>query len=285
MREMTLSAPAKVNLTLEILGRREDGYHDLKSVMTSVSLCDVVTVRLQEGESITVSAPGTDLPTGVDNLAGRAAQRFFTAMGIQQGAQILLHKQIPAKAGLGGGSSDAAAVLRILRELLRPELALAELEKLGASVGSDVPYCVRGGTTLVEGRGERLTSWPALPECYVVLCKPAFGLSTPELFARADRLNAPCRPDHAAVYAGLLHGEVAAVCPRLQNAFEALLTPEEQREIQGVKRQLRQCGASGALMTGSGPTVFGIFRHPGGAQRAYEQLCGRYPQTFMTRPL
>lgn len=285
MNELKLAAPAKLNLTLDILRRREDGYHDLKMVMTSVDLCDYLTVRLRNDGKILVRIPGTDLPEGEDNLAGKAARAFFDKTGQAPGVEITIVKHIPSQAGMAGGSSDAAAVLRALRALLRPDLTGRDLEVMGERVGSDVPYCVRGGTALAEGRGERLTNWPGMPPCPIVVCKPEFGLSTPELFGRVQAEKLHFRPDHDAMYAALLSGELSAVAKQMVNVFEEVLTPREAETIRDIKMRLRRCGAENALMTGSGPTVFGLFQNPEGARRAFEELRPLYRRTFLTRPL
>ena len=285
MRELTLSAPAKLNLTLDILRRRADGYHDLKMVMTSIDLCDKVTVRLREDGQIAARAPGTDLPEGEDNLAGRAARVFLQEAGADCGAEITIEKHIPSQAGMAGGSSDAAAVLRALRLLLRPEMALGQLERMGERIGSDVPYCVRGGTVLAEGRGERLTDWPALKPCWIVVCKPDFGLSTPALFGRVRVEKLSLRPDHDTMFQALESGNLSAVAAQLRNVFETVLMPGETAAVDDMKETLRRCGAAGALMTGSGPTVFGLFSQEDGARRACGQLRVQYARTFLTRPL
>jgi len=284
MNELTLSAPAKLNLTLDILRRREDGYHDLKMVMTSVSLCDTVAVRLNDTGAITVSTGKADLPAGEDNLAGKAARVFFNAVGDAHGADIAIEKRIPSCAGMAGGSSDAAAVLRALGRMLRPDLPGTFLEELGQKVGSDVPYCVRGGTVLAEGRGERLTDWPALPDCRIVICKPDFGLPTPALFGRVRVESIRTRPDHAAMQGALTRGDLRAVAANLRDVFEEVLEPGE-REIFAIRDTLLRCGALGAAMTGSGPTVFGLFDRAEAAEGAYERLKARYAQTFLTRPM
>lgn len=284
MRELTLSAPAKLNLTLDILRRREDGYHDLKMVMTSVSLYDTVTVRLNNTGTITVSSGAADLPAGEDNLAGKAARAFFNAVGAARGADITIKKQIPSCAGMAGGSSDAAAVLRALGQMLRPDLPGTFLEELGQKVGSDVPYCVRGGTALAEGRGERLTDWPALPDCRIAICKPDFGLPTPALFGRVRVEKIENRPDHAAMYGALAKGDLRAVAANLRDVFEEVLEPGES-EIFTIRDALLQYGALGAAMTGSGPAVFGLFDDTEAAERAYERLRDRYVQTFLTQPV
>lgn len=285
MNELTLTAPAKLNLTLDVLRRREDGYHDLKMTMISVDLCDTLTVRLRSDGRILVRVPGTNLPEGEDNLAGKAARVFFDELGQSPGVEIAIEKRIPAQAGMAGGSSDAAAVLRALQALLRPELTGRQLERMGERIGSDVPYCVRGGTALAEGRGEKLTDWPEMPLCHIVACKPDFGLSTPELFARVRVGGLRGRPDHEAMYSALLGGDLRAVAGALANVFEEVLTPREAETIQDIKARLRRCGAENALMTGSGPTVFGLFQSPEAARRAADTLRGPYPRTFLTRPL
>ena len=285
MKALTLNAPAKLNLTLDILRRRADGYHNLEMVMFSVDLCDRVTVRLREDGKILVRAPGTDLPAGEDNLAGKAARAFFNETGSAPGADITLEKRIPAQAGMGGGSSDAAAVLRALRALTAPALPLRRLEELGAQIGSDVPYCVHGGTVLAQGRGERLTDWPDIPPCAIVVCKPDFGLSTPALFGRVRVDTLSRRPDHGAMLRALEAGDLSAAAAQAVNVFEEVLTPKEGETIHAIRRQMLACGALAARMTGSGPTVFGLFRQEKDAARAFEILRPRFSQTFLTRPL
>lgn len=285
MKELILTAPAKLNLTLDILGRRADGYHDLKMVMISVDLGDTLTVRLREDGKILVRVPDTNLPEGEDNLAGRAARVFFNETGAAPGAEIIIEKCIPAQAGMAGGSADAAAVLRALRTLLRPEMTDRELETMGERIGSDVPYCVRGGTALAEGRGERLTDWPSMPPCQIVVCKPDFGLSTPALFGRVRVEKLGTHPDHEALYAALLGKDLRAMAESMGNVFEEVLAPNEAESIGDIKARLLHFGAAGAVMTGSGPTVFGLFEDRVAALRAYDALRTVYSQTFLTRPM
>lgn len=181
MKTLTLEAPAKINLTLDILGRRTDGYHDMRMVMQAVSLGDTVTVAEAAG-GFSLLTEGISLPAGKVTLEQRAADAFFHRLGRPvPGLEVRLAKRVPAYAGLGGGSADVAAVLRCLRTLYAPDLPRQALEEIGLAVGSDVPFCVRGGTCLAEGRGEILTDLPPLPDCAIVLCKPDFGLPTPEL--------------------------------------------------------------------------------------------------------
>ena len=198
---------------------------------------------------------------------------------------VRLEKVTPAYAGLGGGSADAAALLRCLRRRYAPDLPVERLQAVGLTVGSDVPFCIAGGTALAEGRGERLTALPALPDCRIVLCKPDFGLPTPELFARLDGADLGPRPDTAAMAAALARGDLAAAAACLGNVFERVLTEEEGEEIRSIKEALLRHSALGAAMSGSGPTVFGLFDDRQKAVRAKEALEGRYRQTYLAAPV
>lgn len=283
---ITEQAPAKVNLTLDILGKRPDGYHDLKMVMQTVSLYDTVTVTETAGEAVSVSVDWGDLPAGPDNIAWKAADVFFRRTGLpRRGLAIALQKRIPAQAGMAGGSADGAAVLRVLRRLYAPELPMTELEDMAAEAGSDVPFCVRGGTVLAEGRGERLYDLPPLPACWLALCKPAFGLSTPALFGRVRVPELKHRPDHNAMEQALAAGDLPSVARQLANVFEEVLTAEEGREIRTIEETLLAHGALGAVMTGSGPTVFGLFSQQTRAEAAAEALRRPDRQVFVARPV
>lgn len=285
MRTMTAEAPAKINLTLDILGRRTDGYHDLRMVMQSVSLGDTVAVAETAG-GFTLLAEGFTPPAGKTTLEQRAAEAFFRRLGRPMpGLKVRLTKRVPAYAGLGGGSADAAAVLRCLRALYAPDLPREALEEIGLAVGSDVPFCVRGGTCLAEGRGEILTDLPPLPDCAIILCKPDFDLPTPELFARVDGADLGARPDTAALKGALRAGDLSAAARCLGNLFERVLTAEEGAEIRAIKAALLDHGALGAAMSGSGPTVFGLFDDSSKADRAAEVLREKYRQTYLAAPV
>jgi len=286
MRTVTVQARAKLNLTLDILGGRPDGYHDLRMVMQTIALSDSVTVAETGGEAVSVFCSRGDLPSGRDNIAWKAAYAFFAAAGMPpRGLEVSIEKHIPAQAGMAGGSADGAAVLRVLRDWYAPSLSDSELARVGAAVGSDVPFCVLGGAALAEGRGEVLTPLPSLPACDILLCKPDFGLSTPALFHRADGLTAPRRPDSSAMAGALHRGGLSAAAKLLGNVFEEALTEKERQEIDAIKDAMLQAGALNAAMTGSGPTVFGLFDGGGKAQAGAETLGRRYSQTFLTRPV
>ena len=278
------TAPSKINLALDILGTRPDGYHDMKMVMQTISLCDTVAVE-EAAEGFHLRTHGDFIPAGKKTLEQRAAEAFFTAIGRPMpGLDVTLEKVTPAYAGLGGGSADVAALLRILREAYAPELPTPELERIGFTVGSDMPFCVRGGTCLAEGRGEVLTDLAPLPECTIVLCKPGFGIPTPALFARVDGEELTCRPDISGMMMALTAGNLEGVAARLGNVFEEVL-PEEYQEVFTIKRRLLELGALNAAMSGSGPTVFGIFRQQETAERAAEVLRETYAQTYLAKPV
>ena len=281
----TEQAYAKLNLALDILGKRPDGYHELRMVMQSIDLADHLTVSTQAESGVTVTADLPYLPRGDGNIAAKAAARFFEAAGVPpEGLSIDIRKQIPVCAGMAGGSSDGAAVLRILRRLYTPDMPGERLEEIGALVGSDVPYCVRGGTVLAEGRGERLTDLPPLPPCWLVVCKPPCSVSTPELFAQVRLKKLRCHPDMSGMLRSLEQQDLEGVSRRLYNVFEDVL-PRRYAEVFSIKSDLLGLGAMGASMTGSGPTVFGIFRDREPAVLAAEALSRQYPAAYLCRPV
>ena len=284
---MTYTEPAwaKLNLTLDILGKRPDGYHEMRMVMQSIDLRDTVTLREETAPGIRVASSCRFLPCDETNIAAKAILRFFEATGLPcPGFSVRLDKEIPVCAGMAGGSSDGAAVLRLLRREYCPALPQEALESIAALVGSDVPYCVRGGTALAEGRGERLTDLPPLPNCFLVVCKPPFPISTPELFAQVRTRRLRCHPDTAGMLAALAAGDLAGVAHRLYNVFEDVL-PRKYTQVFEIKRALLDCGAMAASMSGSGPTVFGLFGNKAAAESAREALLPAFPQTFLCRPV
>ncbi|MBQ9459509.1 MAG: 4-(cytidine 5'-diphospho)-2-C-methyl-D-erythritol kinase [Oscillospiraceae bacterium] len=281
MTRVALPAYAKLNLTLDILRKRPDGYHDLLMVMQSVELHDDVTVSLTDGEGIVCRCGA--IPGDESNLAVKAARAFFAQTGIAPGGLAIdVVKRIPAQAGMAGGSSDAASTLRALRKLLKPDMLGEELERIGARVGSDVPYCLRGGTALAEGRGERITTLRAAPPFHVVLCKPDFDISTPELFSRVRISELWNRPDTSGMLEALHRGDADGVSARVKNVFEGVLPPE-CLEVFEIKKKLRALHAEACAMTGSGPTVFGLFRDEIMAKQAFRSLRREYSKTFLTR--
>ena len=279
---MELHAHAKLNLSLDVLGKRPDGYHEMKMVMQSISLSDRLTLERREEPGVRVRSTLSFLPVGEKNLAAAAALRFYEALEREPpGLVITLEKHIPVCAGMGGGSSDAAAVLRGLNQLEGSPFPPERLAEIGARVGSDVPYCVLGGTALAQGRGEILTILPPLPTCWAVVCKPEFSISTPELFARLDQCRIRCRPDTAGILAALESGDLYGVARRMYNVFEDVLPPRQQNRIAALKHTLIQYGALGVSMSGTGPTVFGLFDAPETARLAQQRLTQDCPETFL----
>lgn len=286
MAVLEVKAYAKLNLSLDVLGKRPDGYHEMRMVMQTVSLSDAIRLETGTGRPLHMGSDLGFLPANENNLAAAAALRLCEATGADAGGlSIDLEKTIPVCAGLAGGSADAAAVLRGLNRLLDLGLPGERLEEIGALVGSDVPYCVRGGTALAEGRGEVLTDLPPLPRCLAVLCKPAFSVSTPELFARIDSCRIRCRPDTAGLLAALEAGDLHQAARRMYNVFEDALPPRRAQEIDAIKNVLIQHGALGASMSGTGPTVFGLFDRQESARSAWAALKEQYPETFLAETM
>ena len=279
----TEPACAKLNLALDILGKRPDGYHEMRMVMQSIDLADHVTVSTCPGKEIVVTTDLPYLPKGDGNIAAKAALWFFSSVGMEpEGLAIDIQKNIPVCAGMAGGSSDGAAVLRVLRRLYMPDMTEEQLEEIGALVGSDVPYCVRGGTVLAEGRGERLTDLPPLPPCWLVVCKPSCSVSTPELFAQVRLKKLRCHPDTAGMMNALERQDLEGIARRLYNVFEDVL-PRRYAEVFVIKNELLELGAMAASMTGSGPTVFGIFQDQETAAQAAGALSKHYA-AYLCRP-
>jgi 4-diphosphocytidyl-2-C-methyl-D-erythritol kinase len=262
----TVFAPAKVNLCLHVLGRRPDSYHELAMLMQRVALFDRIEVELVPGHDISVSCPGLELAIGEQNIVERAARLLLSHVGLNQGISFTLEKRIPAAAGLGGGSSDAAAVLEALDELLGLRLPRSELMVLGRRLGADVPFFLHKRTAWATGIGDLFQDWPALPPVVLVLVNPGIAVSTAWVFQNL----------------GLTHQRPAARIPRfpegmsdlvrlLQNDLE-VVTCQRHPVITTIKERLVACGADGALMSGSGPTVFGLFEERARAESAASNL-------------
>jgi len=278
-------AYAKLNLTLDVLGRREDGYHDLDMIMQTVSLSDTVSVRRGVGDGIRVMSNLGYLPSDERNIAYIAAKVFFAQTETEcDGLSIVLEKRIPVAAGMAGGSADGAAVLRALNRMYETNLSLRDLAVMGKQVGADVPYCVFGGTMRARGIGEVLTPLPAMPSCYIVLCKPQFGMSTARVFGALAVSEIKVRPDTERVINALGAGDLKEIARGLSNVLESVVA-REHAEIGALRRIMMECGALGACMSGSGSTVFGIFESKARAQLAVSRLKKRHKDTFMVEPV
>ena len=278
-------AYAKLNLTLDVIGRRADGYHDLDMIMQTVSLSDTVSVRRGTGEGIRVMSNLGYLPSDERNIAYVAAKVFFSETQTEcDGLSIVLEKRIPVAAGMAGGSADGAAVLRALNRIYETNLPLEALAKMGKQVGADVPYCVFGGTMRAQGIGEILTPLSPMPACHIVLCKPQFGMSTAKVFGGLAVGEIKARPDTERVISALDEGDLNAIGRGLSNVLEPVVA-REHAEISALRRIMMECGALGACMSGSGSTVFGIFAHETRAKIAASRLKKRHKDTFTVIPV
>jgi len=276
-------AYAKINLCLDITGRREDGYHLLRTVMQNVSLWDELTVtRLPEQSGIRLTCSDPQLTCGPSNTAYRAAEVFLEAVGSTDGVEIVLKKGIPMQAGMGGGSADAAAVLRALNELYGRPLTRSELLKLGVRVGADVPFCLVGGTALCEGIGEIITPLSPLPHCFFVLCKPQEDVSTAQAFAAVDRADFRSAQSAQRMCDAIGQGDISVVGSAVSNDFLIALEPQQSLR---VIQQMKPFAPLGACMTGSGPTVFAMFERWEDAGACASALRCEYDQVWVTEPV
>ena len=275
---ITVKANAKINLALDVLGKREDGYHEVKLVMQSIGLADTIWMEpRQVGIELEVNTP--DLPADKTNLAYKAARLFLDVHSMQNGVSIAIKKRIPLAAGLAGGSADAAAVLRGMDEMFGTHMTHNDFMRLGAQLGSDVPFCIDGGTMLAEGRGEKLTRLTELPACWVVLAKPDVSVSTPWAYNALDAETEVGQPDIDGMIDALDEGSLRGVISCIGNVLE----PVAVREYPVIGEYIRQMEKHGALvsrMTGSGSTVFGLFTSARDAEKAAVALMGLTAHVF-----
>lgn len=278
-------AYAKLNLTLDVLDKRDDGYHDIKSIMQTVSIRDDIEIDLGTGKPWKLSCSDDRVPTDERNLAWKAARAFYDRIKEDpQGIEIRITKRIPMEAGMGGGSADAAAVLRALNKHYDSPMSILALAELGATVGSDVPFCVIGGTAMVEGRGERVRKLPDMPDCVFVICKPDFSSSTPELYQKLDQKVIGKRPDNALMESALLAGDLLKIAQNLHNVFDPIVTAEHL-ELNYIKSIFNSYGSLGQQMTGSGSAVFAIATEFEYAAVICDMLKANYQQVYIAKPV
>ena len=283
MDSVVIKAMAKVNLGLDVLRRRENGYHDVKMVMQTVNLYDTLTITKREDTQIIITTNAGELPLAEDNLIYKAAKLLFETVKKECGADIHLDKQIPIAAGMAGGSTDAAATLLGLNALYGFGLDKEELAHIGVKIGADVPYCIYGGTYLSEGIGEILTKLPDAPDCFVVIAKPGIGVSTKYVYENLHIETVSDHPDVDGMIDAIKTGCLDGVTAKMANVLETV-TVKRYPEIAGMKGCLEEHGAEKALMSGSGPTVFGIFKEEETARNALDKLneTGLVKQGFVT---
>ena len=285
MRQTQEMAYAKLNISLDVTEKRSDGFHNMVMVMQTVSLCDELSIRMTEDGRIRCRSNLHFIPSDERNLAVRAVLRYLERIGESgQGLELRLHKKIPVGAGMAGGSSDAAAVLRALNRLYDRRLSLEELEELGSAVGSDVAFCVAGGTALARGRGELLSPLEPLPDCHLVICKPEFSISTPELFRKLDAAPLRRHPDTAGLLKAIEEGDLHAMCRRMYNVFEDV-EDRRMRTVGEIRGRLLDHGALGAIMTGTGSAVFGVFDRAEQAEQAAREMKKELPFACVARPV
>lgn len=280
MDSIHLRACAKINLGLDVVRRRPDGYHDVRMIMQMLSLCDEVTVKRTAEPGIRLNCDLAELPCDASNIAWRAAAAVMERFGLQEGVLIDIRKHIPLAAGMAGGSTDCAAVLEGMNEVFGLGLDLPGLMEIGVKLGADVPFCLMKGCALSEGIGEILTPVPGLPQMPILIAKPPAGVSTKYVYEHLKLDDSLEHPDIDGMARALQSGDLGGVVSRLGNVLETVTIPEIP-QIAQMKAIMRSEGALGALMSGSGPTVFGLFSEREKAQRAMTVLQDRYPENII----
>lgn len=280
---MLVKAPAKINLTIDVLYKRPDNYHEVEMVMTTVDLADRIELEPRDDGKIVVHSSSGFVPEDERNLAYQAALLLKNTYNVREGATITIHKEIPVAAGLAGGSSDAAAALRGLNQLWKINASIDSLAELGANIGSDVPFCVYGGTALATGRGEQIKPLPAPPNCWVILAKPRIGVSTAKIYEGLD-LEKIQHPNTKQMIQALENKDYSLMCGSLGNVLESV-TFSLYPEVQFIKEQMIRFGADAALMSGSGPTVYGLVDHESKLNRVYNGLKGFCHEVYTVRML
>ena len=283
MNEIELKAYAKINLSIDVLGKRPDGYHEVKMIMQTLMLHDIVIVKKGIG-NINIECSNKWIPKGEKNIAYKAAALMMDKFGIKDGIDINIKKSIPVSAGLAGGSADAAAVFKAINELYELGLNTNELMQLGKTIGADVPYCIVGGTALAQGIGEKITLLSSFPCTDVLIIKPPFGVSTAWVYENLRLNEIHIRPDIQALQMGIEKQNITEVSREMINVLE-LVTIKRYSVIEKLKKQLIQNGAKGSLMSGSGPSVFGLFENKDAANKALENIKSRKMQCFLTKTI
>ena len=282
---MRLQAFAKINLGLDVLGKREDGYHEVRMIMQTIRMYDQLDMRKSVEPGIHLTTNKKYIPVDENNLVWRAAKLMMDTCGIMEGVSIHLHKVIPEAAGMAGGSSDAAATLVGMNRLFHCGLSKEKLMELGVQIGADVPYCVLRGTALAEGIGEKLTVLPPMPDCWILIGKPGISVSTKYVYTTLDLNTDTVHPDIDGMKKALEDGNLYGITERMGNVLQDVTIPAYP-EVERIKEQMKTLGAVNAMMSGSGPTVFGIFDNEEKAQEACQKLreSGSCQQVFLTVP-
>ena len=271
MKSIKLKAYGKINLGLDVLGKRDDGYHDLDMIMQSVDLHDVITITKNDSGEITVKSSTSKIPNDKSNLAYRAAKLLMEEFNIEKGVEIEIEKNIPISGGMAGGSADCAAVLKGMNKLFKLKLTEQQLMARGVRLGADVPFCIMGKTARAEGIGEVLTPIPNKLKGYLVIAKPPISVSTGFAYGQIDKVKIKNRPDTEGIIEAIKENDLNSLAKTICNVFEEVTIPEH-KEIEEIKTKLKDCGALNAMMSGSGPTVFGIFDDKNKAVEAIDRI-------------
>lgn len=281
---MKIKAYAKINISLDIVGKREsDGYHLLKMIMQNIDLYDEISIEKQK-KDITISCNKSYVPTDSRNLAYKAASLFKETYNIEDGVHIDIVKNIPVSAGLAGGSTDAAAVLKLMNKIFKVNASNEELMELGLKLGADIPYCINGGTALCEGIGEKITSLPAFKDKILVLVKPSFGVSTKEVYKAFDLDKVRVHPKTENLIEAMEQDNLYYVASNMKNLLENV-TLRKHNILIRIKEEMNRYGAVGSMMSGSGPSVFAFFDDMLKAQRCYEKMKENHREVFLTRTI
>ncbi|EUJ22099.1 4-(cytidine 5'-diphospho)-2-C-methyl-D-erythritol kinase [Listeria grandensis] len=280
--KINVKAPAKINLSLDALYKRNDNYHELEMVMTTIDLADRLQLVLLEKDIIKLDVKAHFIPDDKRNLVYQAAALLKERFSVKQGVAMTLDKSIPVAAGLAGGSSDAAAALKGLNQLWDLNLTIEELADLGAELGSDIPFCLYGGTALATGRGEIIEPLPMMPNCWIVLAKPSISVSTPGVY-RDLRVGEVTHPNTAGMVQAIRDNSFDGICENIGNVLETV-TLVKHPEVKRIKEKMLEFGADTALMSGSGPTVFALVKQYSRAKRVYNGLRGFCEEVYLVRP-
>ena len=283
MNKIVINAMAKINLGLDVLRRRENGYHDVKMIMQTVNIYDTLEFEKREDSQIIIKVDAMELPTDENNLIYKATKLLFENRDVKEGVEITLTKRIPIAAGMAGGSTDAAAALVGINHLFDLGFSMEELKEVGVKIGADVPYCIEGGTALSEGIGEILTKLPDAPDCYVVVAKPEISVSTKYVYENLHANELKYHPDIDGMVEAIHNRDLDGVCKRMENVLETV-TETKYPVISQLKQMLLEAGAENSLMSGSGPTVFAIFKEEEKAKEALKKVeeSGLAKQSFVT---
>lgn len=277
----TVKAPAKINLALDVISKRSDGYHDVTMIMQTIALYDTISVR-NGYEGIKLTSDSTKIPVDETNIAYKAAHYLSTKYNVKRGAHIHIEKRIPISAGLAGGSTDAAAVLKLLNKAWELKLSKAELMDAGKRLGADVPFCIQGGTCLAEGVGEKLTVIKSMPDCYILLAKPNISVSTKEVYQSLKLNEMQERPNIPAILQAIENQDLLKISNSMRNVLETVTTKMHPIIVE-LKQKLMENGAIGSMMSGSGPTVFGVFEDMAAAYGAYDNIKTLVNEIFVVK--